>query len=568
MKSILVLASFLVCLSLRGAVFPIKGTSQKIFSSYYRELKKFSRKVCTPGTEEKYHRLYRDFLSGGFYVPIEFGGGLDSDVIKKYLPLIKEKEDWIKLQILSLRRVKNFSSPKKILRKMEKDIIQLLRYKKKYYQEARGPQKKDTRIDIEQKSRESYINLRKTFGTLLEEIGPFLSFKFPLDHYDLRSTYDLYKNIETKEAKKKSNDAYFYRKIVEDGAQTKSKRYRDNFLRANLNTLFLSFQEDHSLLPEDIRYDFKDASRGILKHIKKGKIFYLRRLNEWLERTQRQKKFYKGLLAGKVIVGKKSIKPKDFLAAQSQARFSIKQYNLKKQMEVYEFWKKRPEYLRALFVLETILMNEVGSLDGSLALERKDVAQVVINRNHHPEYHTLSKEDHLLPFLNFKKNEYGKFKWLNSLLKTGEFSFSYFFISGSVRIYCHEKTKRGRYLRRRNLKISLSHLRNPRYHFKAVRYFSRASMLGRIDMSPIWKNFKALEQRVGPLAKRQRYLGKNYRKGRYSFVDDFTGEGGRQFRVIQMYKKKYIMPYGKIVFYTYRNPHYFRFFAPNKTVKQ
>ena len=59
--------------------------------------------------------------------------------------------------------------------------------------------------------------------------------------------------------------------------------------------------------------------------------------------------------------------------------------------------------MQAIYVMETILYNEVGTADAPDALERRDVAQVINNRYENNKYNTLSKTDAITPYLNAKK---------------------------------------------------------------------------------------------------------------------------------------------------------------------
>src|SRR5690606_40855641 len=59
------------------------------------------------------------------------------------------------------------------------------------------------------------------------------------------------------------------------------------------------------------------------------------------------------------------------------------------------------------------------------------------------------------------------------------FPYTTLFRSGSVRVFCPEQTRIGKALIRENVRISLELLKQPNFTFDALRYFSRASMLGR-----------------------------------------------------------------------------------------
>ena len=180
----------------------------------------------------------------------------------------------------------------------------------------------------------------------------------------------------------------------------------------------------------------------------------------------------------------------------SESRYQLMKFNFEKQRKVYNFWLQENKLNRVLFVLETILFNEAGDVDGRDALERMDVVQVVFNRTQIPFYHTIEEDEAIYPYLrSIGKKKLTRSKWLNVMFKEGEFSFTYFFIPSSKNIYCPDVSRRGRFLRKENLGVILNMLKNPNSKFKATRYFSRASMLGRIDMAKVWTDFSALPER-------------------------------------------------------------------------
>ena len=300
------------------------------------------------------------------------------------------------------------------------------------------------------------------------------------------------------------------------------------------------------------------ALKGIKKQLAKGKAKQLARLTEWQERIERGHRFYQE------IQDEKSQAVDRWLKGKSLAREALKDFNRKKQEEVYRFWARKTELMRALYVMETILYNEAGDVDGRDALERRDIAQVIINRTRIPFYSSLTSSDEITANLERELGPLDSYKWANLLFKKGEFSFTYYFIYSSVRVYCPAMTRKGRFLRRENLKIALEMLKIPNAPFRAIRYFSRQSMLGRIDMSRIWSGFTPLPERPGKLALRRRYLRSLYRKGRYLHLYNFKAPSGQMFKVLQIRGKNYLLPQEEssaaLTFYKYRNPHHFKYF--------
>jgi hypothetical protein len=69
-----------------------------------------------------------------------------------------------------------------------------------------------------------------------------------------------------------------------------------------------------------------------------------------------------------------------------------------------------------------------------------------------------------------------------------------------LKIFCPDQSPSGKVLRRQNIRLGIHLLRHadlPDRLTNAERYFSRVSMLGRIDMSKIWTNYVAVEERPG-----------------------------------------------------------------------
>ena len=96
--------------------------------------------------------------------------------------------------------------------------------------------------------------------------------------------------------------------------------------------------------------------------------------------------------------------------------------------------------------------------------------------------------------------------------------------------------------------------------FRALRYFSRASMLGRVNMAQIWLNFTPVPERPGLRVKRSNYLKGLFKKGKYDFLYDFKAADGKVFQVLRFKKKTYVVDETGNDFYKYRNRHYFRYF--------
>tara|TARA_R110002072_G_scaffold1989_5_gene16554 strand:- start:3465 stop:5117 length:1653 start_codon:yes stop_codon:yes gene_type:complete len=534
-----------------------KESSHSLLKEYLKQHEDFSKKLCRPGAEEKYWRLYREFRGEGYYVPITHDDKVDFATLGRFLPELSSKKIWIKKQIEVIKKIKNFSKYKKNVKDLEVILDELVHIKQEVL-EADSESEKQKKLD---KSKYLFIEFRTKFNILIENLSFLTSYLFPVDHFELREGYDKFKKSETKDGKKRANEIYFYRKIVQDGAQNPNHTGSDSFFRAALDTVYKELQKSYEIIPENLRVDINWILSRIARQIDRGKRKQIGRMEEWYSRVDETLDFYRLLKMNKVKKGNKFLSGEEFVEKLSETRFKLKDYVLTKQKEVFNYWKDKPEKLKAIFVLETILYNEVGGIDNKEGTERMDVAQVVINRLSDGFYSSINPGDSIHPYLTSLPDEsLVKNKWLNILLKEGEFSFTYYFITGSVRVFCPEMTRYGRMLRLENIKLSIKALKNSREEFKALRYFSRASMLGRIDMSSIWTDYEPINERPGPAVKSQKTLKKLYQTGKYRFLYEFSLDNGEQYNVIEIKDKLYSYSKEKNYFYKYRSPHLFRYF--------
>jgi hypothetical protein len=504
--------------------------------------------------------MFRNFRGNGNFIPVLPDGKLDKKTIKESLKFLEQKSLWLNKQSKFLSKRKNLKSQKRKVLKLQKQLDELLIFKKRYF-EAKTDKDK---LLIKNESKYKIIEFKSNFSKLIKEIPFLLSFNFPLDHFSLRLSYDTYKAREDIEGKRKANHIYFYRKVVQDGAQDPGNKRSDRFLRANIDTVFIKMNEPSFFISEELRYDFTSVLEGIKRQLSLEVSHQKKRLNEWYQRNKRSLDFYTKVTESKNANANEDIRyGSKIVEERARARYILKDYVLKQEAKVYQFWTKQSEFMRSLFTLETILFNEVGGLDGRDALERKDVAQVVINRLNIKKYNSIESKESLYPYLEkLGIKNLDKYKWLNVMLKEGQFSFSYFFIPGNAKIYCPDMTRRGRFLRKENLRVALELLNKKENNFSALRYFSRASMLGRIDMAKLWNEYREISERPGLQAKHIRVLERLYKQGKYKFLYDFKSTNNFHYKVIEIKKKTYVLPVDKMKFYKYRNPHFFRYFTP------
>jgi hypothetical protein len=219
--------------------------------------------------------------------------------------------------------------------------------------------------------------------------------------------------------------------------------------------------------------------------------------------------------------------------------------------------------------MDTIMYNEAGGIDGRDSLERKDIARVIINRHDDDYYSMFDKLDDLKErFTTAKKKNLGKQKWLNVLFKEGEFSFTYYFIPSTIRVFCQPMTRLGRFLRKENINLALDIIDKNNVTSKHIRYFSRASMLGRIDMSSIWNDYELIPEKVGAkVQKKAREIRSLIKRKKYKYRYDFISENGKSYKVIGIKNRGYVISREDNALYRQRNPHLFTFFSYKKDKK-
>ena len=546
----ILLTFFLIPLSFSTPVLEWKGKRSHVIKNYLKIQKKFSKKVCQGG-DHIYEELYKEFSGNGFFIPHLNYVELDREAIEKNLVLIENKLKWIKKEREKLERKQHFKVEKEKYKKLKEHFEEVVYIKQQFYES------KKNRKSILTEGRKKINLLHERMKELLDRLSFIKPFGHPVDHFFMRKQYDDFKYLTSIEGQKKKNHIFFQRKIFEDGAQNLDHSRSDRFLRALINTLEIQFQNQDAIIDENFRYDFNSFLRYLSFQLKENKEFHLKRLQEWQSRTQRILDSYLNILRGSPLEYTKKI-----LGEMSFIRHQLMEFNFKKQRKVYDFWWEESELNQALFVLETILFNEVGDIDGRNGLERRDVSQVVINRTRIPFYHTIPKKEKIYPYLaSIGEQNLLRSKWLNVMFKEGEFSFTYFFIPSSRNIYCPDGSREGQFLRRENLKIILDMLKSPNEEFKAIRYFSRASMLGRINMADIWVGFKALPPRPGKKSMKNFLLKRLYKKGEYHFFYEFRGENGQIYHVLEIKDKSYVYGQSKNDFFDYRNPHFFTYFV-------
>ena len=521
--------------------------------SYMEAFTKFRGKVCGGKTEATFEKYLKEYRGQGYWIP-ELKDDVDVESIKSLLPEMEKKLAWIKSE---LEVVKKSSLPKdSVTKEMRSLLKQLLTLKKTEYLTD-----EDKKTEARKASLKLLDKLTKEYKKVLTSKISFLTnYSFPVDHLKNRKVYDEYREKEDENSVKIANYTFLYRKLLEDGAYNKDHTGSDIYLRTTIDTLFFELNEHDFYLTEDARFDLEFVLSKIESELGKGKDRIVERLTEWSERTQRTYDFYKSLTLPENFSSNKEL-----VKQHNHATDKLKKFVYEKQAEVYKYWLNQPELMKAIFVLETILINEVGGVDGDDALERMDVARVVSNRLDKPKYLRIGKKEFIYPYLRdlISEDNIKEEKWLNALFKQGEFSFTYYYMAGVPKIFCPDLAPSAKKLRERNVEISLQVLKEEPTSFKVTRYISRASMIGRIHMDSVWEDYIPYPERPGLLASGQEELTKKVKDGNYTYLYSFKDPAFMLFQVLEINGKNYVVgdTKGMRIFYYHRNPHYFKYFT-------
>lgn len=541
------------------------GKIDRHIYNYEKAFTTYRTALCRPKTENVFNNKLQAYRGQGYWIP-EFNNDVDVQTIKELLPLMEKKLSWIREEKSKLEKNKKFPR-KSVTGDMKKTFNELLLLKKAELEED---------YTLKQVSRQKAIvlvkKLQEEYETLLSELSFFSNFNFPNDHLKNRRQYDQHKGSDKPESQKIANHTFLYRKILEDGAYDKNHNSWDMFFRTTLDTLYFELRESEDYLSENARYDLEYLFSRVDSELAKGRDFAIERFTEWEERMSKSLSFYTTLTLPEhnnitLINGKRTTLNRELILEHNEAQNALKDFVYKKQADVYEFWLKQSELNRAIFTIETILMNEVGGVDGKAALERMDVARVVLTRLQQPKYLSIGPQEFIYPHLRerISVEKINKETWLNALFKQGEFSFTYYYMSGSLHIFCPDMAPVAKKLRAENIRIALKALKQVDNGFQATRYFSRASMTGRIHMDSIWGDYQAYPERPGLLLKNSQALPLQNKldKGDFIYLYSFVGPDNLNYQVVQIEEKTYVVSRinKKSLFYAYRNPHYFRYFT-------
>jgi hypothetical protein len=532
-------------------------SEKKIINDYKSILKKFRKNMCTAEDSRSFWRFTKETHRGGFFIPLNSKEGMDIQTIQKMLPRVREKKQWIESNIKRVKKDKSFKRVVRSLERFKGDLKLLVGFKRKFFEEKTASQ----RLAISQLSKHKLRNFYQELRQTLESVYFLHTFNFPADHKSMRRDYDSFKVRSDMSGIKRANEIFFLRKLVEDGVRHPRWRGNDRSIRTLINTTYIRSikNSEESFIDEDLRYDLEWLLERLIDYLKFDISLIVKRLERWEKSTEKMYRFYISLLEGSVNIDGKTIPVKQFIEGNGRSRKTLKDFVYKKQADVYEFWTKQSRVNRVLFVMDTIILNEVGGTNDPGELEKKEVLKVVLNRSELNFYSSLSPKDSIYSHLEKKNIPTKKYPWLNLMLKEGEFSFTYYFLSASNHVFCPDMSPRAKDIRKKSLEIGLKLLKNKKVDTEAVRYFSRASMLGRMDMTDLWSGFRAIAEKPGRLIDDPKVI-ERVTSHDYDFLYSFTDDQKKIFQVVIVGEKKYTLGSKGQVF-SYRNPHNFRYFA-------
>ena len=189
----------------------------------------------------------------------------------------------------------------------------------------------------------------------------------------------------------------------------------------------------------------------------------------------------------------------DYLRDRKDSGLALEHYIYTQQAKTYKFWSKQDPELRKLFVIDTIILNEVGGTPDFKDLEKSEVLKVVYNRSNIKFYSSIASNENLYPYLEKEAISPDKYKWLNVLFKKGEFSFTYHYIPGTYRLFCPDMSRRAKKIRETAVSLGVELLNSPpsKLDVLPVRYFSRVSMLGELICLTYGRSFKPYLKNLG-----------------------------------------------------------------------
>lgn len=407
---------------------------QNLFANkeYFEFEKQIRNSICSKKDYNDYLALKKK--SSLFYLPIKDGAPY-LDVIKKNITIYEKKLTWIQQQ-----------KHKISLRNFKKDIMQL----EKFYillEKEHGLFLENKKNFFENK-KSSFIKLFKTF---FKKYSFLTNYSFPINHELMRKEYEKTKDL----------NVFFLRKIHEDG--TRIGNIYDKQFRAVLSLLILR-------IDNVFRYEEKKDITYILTILKKISRFSQRSIkgsfDSWEKSIREKIVFYK--------------KP------NSSTNNDLQTFVTQKQVDLYLFLRKSPELYKKLFILNKLLVFEIGGINNDFF--KKEILKVFYNRITVDKYKYLEKNTLFYELLSKRLDveKIDKEHFLNAFFDPGEFSFTLTGFQSSFDLVCSD-LQDFKKVQEDNIVFILNFLNEqPKHSSFNLLYYSRVSMYGRIFMDHIW----------------------------------------------------------------------------------
>ncbi len=466
---------------------------------YFKLEKKFYQQYCQLKDFNEEKKLRKDYQSKYFYVP-RIQNQIDFESIKESLPFYKKKLSWIEDQKSKIH-LKNFKNKVESLKDLFKQVEQ------------------EHHLFLKKEMNNFFTFKKKfilSFELFLKEYSFLTNLDFPIDHLEMRKKYEKTKNPKV----------FLQRKAYEDGARI--AHLNDSNLRATLSLVLLNLRKGKFSYEEkrDLIYIF-----SFLKRISRFNESYFKdSFDLWIKKINEKILFYTQL--------KKNYEYKNFLH----------DFIIKKQIELYSFWKNKPFYYKQIFVLERLLLFEVGGINNDSF--KQEILKVFFNRLKVDQYKYLEKNTDFYTQISkkYSEKELKKEHYLNALFDPGEFSFTLHFFSSSFDFVCM-KNKDFLPVREDNIKLIKKFLKEEKNFGRNLWYYSRVSMYGRMNMAPVWdfaeKDFLLLGKEI-------------FLEGDYLYWDKIG-----DYFLIRKDEKFYLKKDNK--FYNWHDPDIFTFFYKKKT---
>ena len=445
---------------------------------YLEFLRSFNSRFCTKETQSTFDRLAKRARSTSAYVPESFEGNIDVKTIQAGMAELDKKWQWLVTTRDRLKAQKSWPDRNRIFTSASSAIESLLQLKERHFLMG------DTTRTVRKESEAQLKKLKDEFEKLTKKLYFLTSYDYPTDHLKQRKEFDANKVRKNKKQAETANLIMFKRKLQEDGTFDADQSNSDIYLRTTLNTLSLALQNKGPWLSEDIRHDLEWVIKEMRKQLGWGQQKQIARIQIWINRVAERQAFYRKLLNEKEGQMKRQL-----FVESREASKQLKKFVYEKNAEVYKALLEESELNKALYVFDQILLYEVGNATLSNFRDREDVAQVVINSRFHPDLSVLSKKEELykqLVAIGVDKSVLKKSSWLNVMFKELRFSFTLYYIPAVRHVFCPDFFRTAEITREKNLHLITKILKKPRLDFHALRYFSRWSMIGRIDMSQVW----------------------------------------------------------------------------------